>query len=232
MRQIRRAADRGHADHGWLQATHTFSFADYYDPRAMGFRSLRVMNEDRIHPAGGFGMHPHKDMEIITYVLEGALQHKDSLGNGAVLRQGELQHITAGTGLLHSEVNPSKSEAVHLYQIWLIPAEKGLTPSYEQRKFDGADRRNRFQVVASPDDEDGALPIRQDARIYLADLEEGKSVSHTIGTGRYVWLQVLRGAVKAGEEILQAGDGLQVSEEEALEVTGQTASELMVFDLA
>src|SRR3954468_4378211 len=164
---IRKSADRGHFDHGWLDTYHTFSFADYYDPANMGFRSLRVMNEDRVAPGGGFGMHGHRDMEIVTCVLSGALEHKDSLGHGEVLRPGEFQHRTAGRGIRHSEFNPSASEPVHLYQIWLLPERAGLTPSYEQKAFAESEKRDRWRLVASPDGGDGSLTIRQDARLYL-----------------------------------------------------------------
>src|SRR5947209_3589574 len=168
MIRVRQAAGRGHFDHGWLDTWHTFSFADYYDPAHVGFRALRVINDDRVRPGEGFGMHGHRDMEIVTYVLDGALEHRDSLGNGSVLRAGELQHMTAGTGVRHSEFNPSATELVHLYQIWLLPERHGLEPSYEQRPFAESERRGRLRLVAAPDGADGALTIRQDARLYLA----------------------------------------------------------------
>ena len=193
MLTIRKAADRGHFDHGWLDTYHTFSFADYYDAAWMGFRSLRVMNEDRVAPGGGFGMHGHRDMEIVTIVLSGALEHKDSLGNGEVLRPGEFQRMTAGTGIRHSEFNPSTSEPVHLYQIWLLPRTTGLTPSYEQKPFDAAGRAGRWQLVASPDGAEGSLSIQQDARIYLANLDAETQLEYKLHSGRQGWLQVLRG---------------------------------------
>ena len=231
MRQIRRAKDRGHADHGWLDTWHTFSFADYQDPHHMGFRTLRVMNEDRVRGGSGFGSHPHRDMEIITCVLSGALEHKDSMGHGAVLRPGEMQRITAGKGMLHSEFNPSQSEPVHLYQLWIVPSQRGLTPSYEQKAFDPQERRNRLQLVASPEGEAGSLTIQQDARLYLADLDAGRDLEYPIPAGNGVWVQVMRGEVEANGERLAAGDGLAIEGESALELRAVGATELMVFDL-
>ena len=195
MIQVRKAAERGHFDHGWLNTYHTFSFADYYDPAHMGFRSLRVINDDRVQPGAGFGMHGHRYMEIVTYVLEGTLEHRDSLGNGERIRAGELQRMTAGTGVRHSEFNPSQSEWVHLYQIWLLPEREGLEPSYEQKAFPEEERRNRLRLVASPDGRDGSLSIRQDARLFLATLDDGREVQHELAPGRHAWLQVLRGGV-------------------------------------
>jgi quercetin 2,3-dioxygenase len=231
MRTVRRAGERGHADHGWLDTYHTFSFADYYDPRQMGFRALRVINEDTVAAGAGFGMHPHRDMEIVTYVLSGALTHRDSMGHGGTIRPGELQHMTAGTGLLHSEVNAG-DEPVHLYQIWLLPARKGLTPTYSQRAFPAPERHNKLRVVASPEGEDGALTIRQDARIYLATLDADREVRHALAPGRHAWLQVLRGRVTAGGEAPGAGDGLAVSDEAGLTVRAEGGAEVMLFDLA
>jgi redox-sensitive bicupin YhaK (pirin superfamily) len=231
MLQVRKAQERGHANHGWLDTYHTFSFADYYDPAQMGFRPLRVMNEDRIAPGMGFGMHGHRDMEIVTYVLEGELEHKDSLGNGEVLRPGEFQRMSAGTGVRHSEFNPSSTAPVHLYQIWLLPEAKGLTPSYEQKFFDASEKRGKLRLVASPDGAEGSLAIHQDARIYLALLEPGETVSHSLGDGRHAWLQVLRGTVSAGGNSLEAGDGLAVSDERSLVISGERAAEVMLFDL-
>ena len=231
MRQLRRATDRGHADHGWLDTWHTFSFADYHDPRHMGFRTLRVMNEDRVSGGGGFGSHPHRDMEIVTCVLSGALEHKDSMGHGAVLRPGEMQRITAGKGMLHSEFNPSQSEPVHLYQLWIVPSQRGLTPTYEQKAFDPQERRNRLQLVASPEGEAGSLTIQQDARLYLADLDTGRDLEYPIPAGNGVWVQVLRGEVEANGERLAPGDGLAIEGESALELRAVGAAEVMVFDL-
>src|SRR6516165_2005377 len=191
MIRVRKAGERGHFDHGWLDTYHTFSFADYYDPAHLGFRSLRVINDDRVAPGQGFGMHGHRDMEIVTYVLDGALEHRDSMGNGAVLRPGELQHMTAGTGVRHSEFNPSDREVVHLYQIWLLPERRGLQPSYEQKAFSEQERRGTLRLVASPTGEQGSLVIHQDAQLYLATLQAGGTGTHTLQPGRHAWLQVL-----------------------------------------
>jgi redox-sensitive bicupin YhaK (pirin superfamily) len=233
MFRARKANERGHANHGWLDTRYTFSFADYFDSSHVSFRALRVMNEDRVAPGTGFGMHGHRDMEIVTYVLEGALEHKDSLGNGSVLRAGELQRMTAGTGVLHSEFNPSVSEPVHLYQIWLLPDRRGLPPGYEQRSFAGADPQDRLQLVASPDGTDGALLIHQDARLFLGTLSEGKTVTHELAPSRHAWLQVLRGGVRVSEFALAAGDGVAVSAESRVTIVGAASqSEVLVFDLA
>jgi redox-sensitive bicupin YhaK (pirin superfamily) len=231
MLSLRKSSDRGHFDHGWLNTYHTFSFSDYYDPQQMGFRSLRVMNEDRVAPGSGFGMHGHRDMEIVTYVLSGALQHKDSLGHGEVLRPGELQHMTAGTGIRHSEFNPSATEPVHLYQIWLLPRAAGLTPRYSQKAFDAAGRSGRWQLVASPDGADGSLRIEQDARIYLAVPAERQNLTFDISNGRHAWLQVLRGSVHINGTPLEAGDGVALTQEPQLTLTNPVSAELMVFEL-
>ena len=227
-----KAKDRGHFDHGWLDTYHTFSFGDYYDPAHMGFRSLRVINEDRVQPGKGFGMHGHRDMEIITYVLEGALEHKDSLGNGSIIRPGDLQHMTAGTGVRHSEFDPSADEAVHLYQIWLLPERQSLSPSYDQRAFSEDERRGQLRLVASPDGADGSLTIRQDARLYLSLLNDSESVNHELQTGRHAWLQVLRGRVSVNGTALQTSDGLAISDERLLTIIGEQGAEVMLFDLA
>ena len=232
MLQLRKATERGHFNHGWLDTYHTFSFADYYDPAQMGFRSLRVMNEDRVAPGMGFGMHGHRDMEIVTYVLEGALEHKDSMGNGTPLRPGELQRMSAGTGVRHSEFNPSTSEPVHLYQIWLLPRAKGTEPSYEQNFFPEEERRGKLRLVASPDGDDGSLTIQQHARIYLATLAGGDSLSLELPLGRYAWLQVLRGRVTVNGATLETSDGLAVSDEPRLDLVGENSAEVMLFDLA
>src|SRR4051812_23129852 len=194
MITVRPGNERGHFNHDWLNTYHTFSFSGYRDPRHMGFRSLRVMNEDFVAPGQGFGTHPHQDMEIVTYVLEGALEHKDSMGNGEVLRPGEFQRMSAGTGITHSEFNPSESEPVHLYQIWLYPDTKGLEPSYEQKRFPPAEQQNQLRLVASPTADNGSLTIHQDARIYLSQLTKGSQVDHQIAPTRHAWLQVLRGS--------------------------------------
>lgn len=232
MIQIRKAQDRGHANHGWLNAYHTFSFASYRDPRHMGFRSLRVMNEDRVAPGQGFGTHPHDNMEIVTYVLEGALEHKDSMGNGEVLRPGEFQRMTAGTGITHSEFNPSKDEPVHLYQIWLFPDQDGLKPSYEQKRFPESEQQNRLRLVASPTADDGSLLIHQDARIYLSRITKGEHVEHKLANDRHAWLQVLRGSVSLNGHSLQTSDGAAVSNEVALTIEATSDAEIMLFDLA
>ncbi len=232
MIDIRKAEDRGHFDHGWLDTYHTFSFADYYDPDQMGFRSLRVINEDRVQPGQGFGTHGHRDMEIITYVLEGALEHKDSLGTGSIIKAGELQHMTAGTGVRHSEFNPSSAEPVHLYQIWILPDARGLKPSYHQRSFDEPEKQGKLSIVASPDGREGSLPIHQDARLYLSTLEAGGTVVHPLIRGRHAWLQVLRGTVALNGHSLAQGDGAAVSDEEKIEIKSQDNSEILLFDLA
>ncbi|HEX4143570.1 MAG TPA: pirin family protein [Pirellulales bacterium] len=231
MIRLRKALDRGHADHGWLNTHHTFSFADYHDPAQMGFRSLRVINEDRVAPGMGFGTHGHRDMEIISYVLEGALEHKDSMGNGSVLHPGEFQRISAGTGVRHSEFNPSPTEPVHFYQIWLLPEKVGIEPSYEQKLFADDEKRGRLRLVASRDGAEGSLTIHQDARVYLATLRTGESIAHP-ASGRNLWLQVLRGKVEAGGHAAQAGDGLSVSGEPQLSIAAVEPAEIMLFDLA
>lgn len=232
MREVRRGQDRGHFNHGWLDTYHSFSFGEYYDPNRMGFRALRVINEDRVDPGQGFGMHGHRDMEIVTLVLEGALEHRDSLGNGEILKPGELQRMTAGTGIRHSEFNPSTTEAVHLYQIWLQPERPGLPPSYEQQRFDAAEQDGRWRVVASRDGREGSLVIHQDAALYLAGLQTGETLSRQFAAGRHGWLQVLRGAVTVGDAELVAGDAVAVSHETELTVTAKNAAELLLFDLA
>ena len=232
MMRIRKSVDRGHFNHGWLDTYHTFSFADYHDPEHVQFRSLRVINEDRVAPARGFGMHAHSDMEIITLVLEGALEHKDSLGNGSVIRPGDLQRMSAGSGIEHSEFNPSEEEAVHLYQIWLRPRRLGLPPSYEQLAFDHEARINALQLVASPEGSSGSLTIRQDARLFLSDVENGGSVSYRIKPGRGIWLQVLSGAARANGMELSAGDGAALTDESALELSGAPDASCLLFDLA
>ena len=230
MPTVRRSADRGHFDHGWLDTFHTFSFAGYRDRDHMGFRSLRVMNEDRIAPGRGFGEHGHDDMEIVTCVLSGALAHQDSMGNGEVLQPGEFQRMSAGTGIRHSEFNPSADEPVHLYQIWLLPDERGIAPSYEQRAFDPVARKGRLQPVATPDAGDGALTIHADVRVFLCE-PDGAAIVHQPAAGRGAWLQVLRGAVAAAGHKLAAGDGVAYAEGERVEFTG-TDAEVMLLDLA
>lgn len=234
MIKVRRAHERGHYDHGWLNTFHSFSFGDYYDPCHMGFRSLRVINEDRIHPGLGFGMHGHHDMEIFTYILDGELEHRDSMGNGSVLGRGELLHMTAGTGIRHSECNPSKSNPVHLYQIWLTPGKMSLPPSYSQTKIDAAKVHKRLHLVASPDGQEGSLPIRQDAKIYFTSLPGSESIRHVLNPARAVWVQVLRGEVEVMGEILREGDGAAITDEAELHLAavGDCLAEVMIFDLA
>jgi redox-sensitive bicupin YhaK (pirin superfamily) len=232
MIQVRKAVERGHFDHGWLDTYHTFSFGDYYDPAHLGFRSLRVINNDRVQPGQGFGMHGHRDMEIVTYVLGGVLQHRDSMGNGSTIRAGELQRMTAGTGVRHSEFNPSNTQWVHLYQIWLLPQRKGLEPSYEQLAVGEEEKHGRLRLVASPDGVDGSLTLHQDARLYLASLSPGEGIAHEIDRGRAAWLQVLRGSVHALGHDLAAGDGVAVTDERSISVQAAVPSEVLLFDLA
>jgi len=231
MIRLRKSEDRGQADHGWLKTFHTFSFADYRDPAHVHFRALRVMNEDWVAPGQGFGEHSHHDMEIVTYVLSGSLEHRDSMGNGAVLRPGEFQRMSAGTGITHSEFNPSAVEPTHLYQIWLFPQNKGIVPSYEQKAFPEAQRRNRLRLVAATDAE-GALKIHSDARVFLATLDANHRLSHAIPAGRHAWLQVLRGSVALGDTILDSGDGAAVSDESSLDFSATSEAEILLFDLA
>ncbi len=227
---IRRAIDRGHANQGWLDTHHTFSFADYYDPNNMGFRALRVINEDRIKADSGFPMHPHRDMEIITYVMEGALTHKDSLGNGGVIVPGEVQRMSAGTGIRHSELNASLSESVHLLQIWLLPERTGYAPSYEQRPI--AARSNDFRLIASPDGAHKSVTIGQNCRVFAATLAKGDGASFVLRPGRHVWLQVARGLVTVNGELLEGGDAAHGSVPGAIEIASDEASEVLLFELA
>ena len=232
MIKVRKAAERGHANHGWLKTYHTFSFSTYRDPEHMGFRSLRVMNEDWVQQGQGFGTHPHHDMEIVTYVLEGALEHKDSMGNGEILRAGEFQRMSAGTGITHSEFNPSETDPVHLYQIWLLPESKGIEPSYEQKRFPDNEMHNQLRLVASPEAAEGSLHIHQDARIFLSKIDAQVKVIHELATDRHAWLQVLRGTVLLNGEHLETSDGAAVSEESTLTIQATKDAEIMLFDLA
>ena len=231
MLNIRRSEDRGRGDHGWLKSRHSFSFADYHDPAQMGFSVLRVINEDRIAPAAGFPTHGHRDMEILTYVLEGALEHRDSLGSGSVIRPGEVQRMSAGTGIRHSEFNASNSEAVHLLQIWILPDRRGIPPSYEQQGFDLAASRGRFLLLASPDGRDGSVRIHRDATLAVATLAPGETINQALGDGRQAWLQVARGEVALDGEHLAAGDGAALSEAQRLSLSARTEVELLLFDL-
>jgi len=232
MLQIRRADARGHSNHGWLDTYHTFSFADYHDPAHMGFRPLRVINEDRVLPGQGFGMHAHRDMEILTYILDGALEHRDSLGNGSILRAGEFQRMSAGTGIRHSEFNPSSTRAVHLYQIWLLPERRGIEPSYEQRSFADPQSSGQLRLVASPDGADNSLVLHQDASVYLATLNPGAQVRHELRPDRHAWLQVLRGGVTLERETFAAGDGVAISAEPTVSMSASQPAEILLFDLA
>jgi hypothetical protein len=232
MITIRRADDRGQADHGWLLAKHTFSFADYRDPRHTRFRTLRVLNEDVVQPGQGFGTHPHADMEILTWVLSGALEHKDSMGNGSVIRPGEAQRMSAGSGVTHSEFNPSDAEPVHLLQIWIFPREKGLPPGYEQRAFPEEARRGRLALIGSPDGAEGSVTLQQDAHVFAALLAPGDTVEHALPPGRGAWIHVARGALDLDGTRLDAGDGAAVEDVPALTLTGVDDAEVLVFDLA
>jgi hypothetical protein len=232
MITVRPSRERGHANFGWLDSHHTFSFGDYHDPKHMGFRALRVINEDRVEPGRGFGTHPHRDMEIISYVLEGALEHKDSLGTGSVIRPGDVQRMTAGTGVLHSEFNPSKSERVHFLQIWIVPDRARLQPSYEQKSFPAEDRKNRLRLIASPDGRDGAVTVHQDAALHAGVLDAGTRLRHPISPGRHAWVQVVRGAINVDGQELGQGDGAAVSDQEAIGIEAREPSEVLVFDLA
>lgn len=227
----RKSGDRGHFDHGWLDTYHTFSFADYFDPKHMGFRTLRVINEDTVKPGEGFGTHPHRDMEIITYVTTGALEHKDSMGNGSVIAPGEVQRMSAGTGITHSEFNPSKKERVHLLQIWILPEKRGVKPSYEQKVFPEETRRNRLRLIASKDGREGSVTIHQDASLYACFLSSGESVRHGFGPDRYGWLQVIEGEVSLDGEVLKAGDGASLSGESEAKMTARKDAEFLFFDL-
>jgi len=232
MLTLRKSSERGHADHGWLTSFHSFSFADYYDPAHMGFGNLRVINEDWIAPGTGFGTHGHRDMEIVTYVLEGALEHKDSLGTGSVIRPGEVQIMSAGTGIQHSEFNHSPVEPVHLLQIWIVPDRRGLPPRYDQRTFDPAELAGKLRRVVSPDGDGGAIVIHQDASMHAARLAPADVVQHALAPGREAWLQVARGAVTANGARLGPGDGAAVTGERTITVRANEAAEILLFDLA
>jgi redox-sensitive bicupin YhaK (pirin superfamily) len=232
MVKIRPAEERGRANHGWLDSRHTFSFADYHDPAQMGFRSLRVINEDRVKPGQGFGTHPHRDMEIVSYVLEGALQHRDSMGTGSIIRPGDVQRMSAGTGVTHSEYNASKSDPVHFLQIWLVPSERGIAPGYEQKAFKREAQKGRLQSVATPDGRDGSVTIHADAVLYAGSFDKGESGEVTLAPGRHAWVQVTQGQVRVNGHELKTGDGAALSDEPAVRVEGVDAGEVLVFDLA
>lgn len=232
MMTVRPASARGHANHGWLDTHHSFSFADYYDPKHMGFRALRVLNEDRVAPGRGFGAHPHRDMEIISYVLEGALQHRDSMGNGSTIVPGDVQRMSAGTGVRHSEYNGSPDEPVHFLQIWLQPNRLGIAPSYEQKRYAPEDLSGRLRVIASPDGRDDSVTVHTDAVVYATRLAAGERVTHTLGPARYAWIYLARGSATVDGQALGTGDAAAVWDTTALELTGGDDAEVLLFDLA
>lgn len=231
MLTLRPAAERGHANHGWLDTYHTFSFANYYDPAHMGFRNLRVINEDRVAPGQGFGTHPHHDMEIISYVIAGALSHRDSMGNGSTIYPGDVQRMSAGTGVTHSEFNGSKSESVHFLQIWLLPSQRGISPGYEQKSFSRQEKEGRLRLVASTDGRDGSVTIFADAAIYAGLFSEGQSARFDVASNRHLYIQVVRGQVRVGGQTLTAGDGVATSAEPTVDVEGVAGGEILLFDL-
>ena len=231
MLALRKSDERGHAQHGWLDSYHSFSFADYYDPAHTSFSALRVINEDWIAPAAGFPMHGHRDMEIITYLLEGALQHRDSMGNGSIIRPGDVQRMSAGTGVTHSEFNPDANERAHLLQIWIQPDARGVAPSYEQRAFSAAEKRGRLRVIASPDGRNGSVTIHQDAYIYASVLRDGDEVAHRLAPGRKAYVHVASGELSVNGELLYAGDAAKLSDEGAIHLRGDRAVEVLLFDL-
>jgi len=232
MIRIHKSDDRGHANHGWLDSRFTFSFAEYFDPEHVQFRTLRVMNDDHIAGGGGFPTHPHRDMEIVTYVLEGALAHKDSMGNGSVIRPGDVQYMSAGTGVAHSEFNASDKEPVYMYQIWMFPDKKNYAPTYDQKHFPEIEKRGTLRLVVSPDGRDGSVRIRQDNKLYATVLARGESVKHEIQPERHAYVQVARGHVRLNGRELATGDGAAISEEKSLELTGVKDAEVLLFDLA
>jgi len=232
MITIRRSNERGGGDHGWLKTRHTFSFNDYLDLKWMGFRSLRVINEDWVAPNGGFPTHPHRDMEIITYVLSGKLEHKDSLGTGSVILPGDGQRMTAGSGIRHSETNPSSTESVHLLQIWIFPDKQGYEPGYEQRSFAEAEKRGKLRLIASSDGAHGSVKIHQDAKLFVTLLAPGEEVTHALGAQRYAWLQVAKGEVELNGHKLRQGDGAALSKETSLTIKATEEAEVLLFDLA
>ena len=232
MIQIRKSDERGHANHGWLDTHFTFSFADYYDGKHVHFRTLRVMNDDRVAGGGGFPMHPHRDMEIVTYVLEGALEHRDSMGNGSVIKPGDIQYMSAGTGVTHSEFNASETEPVHLYQIWMFPEKQGLKPAYGQKNFSEAEKRGKLRLLVSSDGRDGSVKIRQDNDLYATVLGAGETVKHELKPERHAYVQVARGSVTLNGKRLDEGDGAAISDEKTVELTGERDTEVLFFDLA
>ncbi len=232
MMTLRRSDERGQADHGWLKSFHSFSFADYHDPAHMGFGALRVINEDRVQPGTGFGTHGHRDMEIISYVLEGELEHQDSLGNGSVIRPGNVQRMSAGTGVRHSECNPSASQGVHFLQIWIEPAVRGIDPGYEEKHFDAAAKRGKLRLIASPDGRDGSVTIHQDALVYAALLDGTENAVHALAPGRGAYVHVARGDVRVNGQALRAGDALKATGESEIRLSDGKGAEVLLFDLA
>jgi redox-sensitive bicupin YhaK (pirin superfamily) len=232
MIHIRKSAERGMADHGWLKAKHSFSFGDYYDPDHMGYRVLRVINEDRVQASNGFGTHPHKDMEIITYILEGELEHKDSMGTGSVIKPGDVQYMSAGSGVLHSEYNPSDKQGVHLLQIWILPDEKSAKPRYAQKNFSEAEKKGAMKLVVSKEGEAESIAVRQDMKLFASVLDEGQSTALPLKSGRHAWIQVARGSIEVNGKRLEQGDGAAIDDERNLAFTGKsTGAEFLVFDL-
>jgi redox-sensitive bicupin YhaK (pirin superfamily) len=231
MIKVRKAEERGHFDFGWLNTYHSFSFGDYYDPKQIRFRSLRVINEDFVQSGHGFPTHGHRDMEIITYILQGALEHRDSMGNGSIIRRGDVQRMSAGTGVTHSEANPSPDAPVHLLQIWIIPGEQDLTPGYEEKKFSDEEKRNQLRLIVSPGGSEGSVRIHQDAKVFASLLDEGKEVAHPLADGRSAWLQVAAGSVTLNDVALKQGDGAAVSQESSLRIAAPDAAEILLFDL-
>ena len=232
MITVRKSEERGHFDLGWLDTYHSFSFDQYYDPAHMHFRSLRVINEDRVQPGQGFPTHSHRDMEIITYILSGALEHRDSMGNGSVIRPGDVQRMTAGTGVSHSEFNPSKTESVHLLQIWILPERRNLPPGYEQKAFTDEERRGSLRLIASSDGREGSVAINQDARVYAGMLNADQKIDYRLELNRYAWLQIARGTIELNQAELRQGDGAAVSAEGNLSIVTHDQAELLLFDLA
>lgn len=231
MIQIRRAAERGHANHGWLNSHHTFSFARYHDPKYMGFKTLRVLNDDTVQPGQGFGTHSHQDMEIISYVVDGAMEHKDSMGTGSVLQPGDVQRMSAGRGVTHSEFNHSPTEPLRFLQIWVLPESEGIDPSYEERHFAETEKRSRLRLIVSPDGEEGSLRIHQDVRVYASILAKSESVEHEISSGRHAWVQVVQGSLSLNGDELHEGDGAAVSDLAQLSFEGVEEAEFLIFDL-
>lgn len=231
MITLRKSEERGHANHGWLDSYHSFSFSHYYDPKHMGYSVLRVINEDVIAASQGFGMHPHRDMEIVTYMLKGAIRHRDSLGNGSVIKAGDVQRMTAGTGIVHSEFNASNVEDAHLLQIWLLPERNDLTPGYEEKHFDAADKRDQWKLIASRGGRNGSLHINQDVSLYASVISEGKTLDYAMEEGRRLYIQVARGRVRINDQLLEAGDAAKVEAQEAVKVEALEQAELLLFDL-